>query len=80
MSESKRQTVWAFVRLLCMLVTTAFAMFGISVDADALFVGATLILAIASYIWAWWKNNNVTDAATEAQRALDELKTGVDGK
>lgn len=77
MDSSKKQTLMAFVRLLCMIITTGLAMFGITVDADALFVGAMLILALATYIWAWWKNNNVTEAASEAQKYLDELKVGV---
>lgn len=77
MDENKKQTVMAFVRLACMLVTTGLAMFGITVDADALFTGAMLLLALAAYIWAWYKNNNVTTAATEAQKVLDELKNGV---
>lgn len=77
MDENKKQTVMAFVRLACMLVTTGLAMFGITVDVDALFTGAMLVLALAAYIWAWYKNNNVTTAATEAQKVLDELKNGV---
>lgn len=78
MDESKKQTLMAFVRLACMLITTGLAMVGITVDADALFVGAMIVLALAAYIWAWWKNNNVTTAATEAQKILEELKQGVD--
>lgn len=77
MDENKKQTLIAFVRLACMLVTTGLTMFGITVDADALFTGAMLVLALAAYIWAWYKNNNVTTAATEAQKVLDELKNGV---
>lgn len=77
MDESKKQTLMAFVRLACMLITTGLAMVGITVDADALFVGAMIVLALAAYIWAWWKNNNVSTAATEAQKVLDELKHGV---
>lgn len=77
MTENKKQTLMAFVRLACMLITTGLAMVGITIDADALFVGAMIVLALAAYIWAWWKNNNVSTAATEAQKVLDELKHGV---
>ena len=77
MDTNKKDTLMAFVRLACMLITTGLAMVGITVDADALFVGAMIVLALAAYIWAWWKNNNVSTAATEAQKVLEELKHGV---
>ena len=78
MDESKKQTLMAFIRLACSLVTTGLALYGVSVDADALFVLAMIVVALVAYIWSWWKNNNVTTAATEAQKVLDELKHGVD--
>lgn len=31
-------------------------------------------LALASVAYAWWKNQNVTEAAQKAQEYLDELK------
>ena len=77
MDESKKQTLMAFIRLACSLVTTGLALYGVSVDADALFVLAMIVVALVAYIWSWWKNNNVSTAATEAQKVLDELKKGV---
>lgn len=74
MTENKKQTIIAFVRLACMFVASAATMLGIAVDADALFIGATCVLSTATYIWAWWKNNNVTTAATEAQELLNMIK------
>ena len=73
-NKNTKQTIIAFARLACMLVTTGLSLFGVAVDADALFTGAMILLALASYIWAWWKNNNVTTAATEAQEYLDTIK------
>ena len=78
MDESKKQTLMAFIRLACSLITTGLALYGVSVDADALFVLAMIVVALVAYIWSWWKNNNVTTAATEAQKILEELKQGVD--
>lgn len=78
MDDNKKQTIMAFVRLACMLVATGCTMFGIAVDADALFVGVMLIISVVVYIWVWWKNNNVSKAATEAQKVLDEMKKGVE--
>lgn len=77
MNESKKQTLMAFIRLACSLITTGLALYGVSVDADALFVLAMIVVALVAYIWSWWKNNNVSTAATEAQKVLDELKKGV---
>ena len=77
MDESKKQTLMAFIRLACSLITTGLALYGVSVDADALFVLAMIVVALVAYIWSWWKNNNVTTAATEAQKVLEELKHGV---
>ena len=68
----------AFIRLACMLIATGCTMFGIAVDADALFVGVMLVVSVIVYIWVWWKNNNVSKAATEAQKVLDEMKQGVE--
>ena len=77
MDESKKQTLMAFIRLACSLITTGLALYGVSVDADALFVLAMIVVALVAYIWSWWKNNNVSTAATEAQKVLEELKHGV---
>lgn len=74
MTESSNQTIMAFVRLLCSLIATGGAMAGFALDADALFTGACLVLALAAYIWSWWKNNNVTEAAKAAQNVLKKLK------
>lgn len=34
----------------------------------------SLIVALIANIWVWWKNNNVTRAAQEAQEILSQLK------
>lgn len=77
MTESKKQTIMAFVRLACMLVAAGLAMAGIAVDADALFTVVMIVIAAVVAVWSWWKNNNVTEAATDAQKVLDEMKKGI---
>lgn len=77
MDNSKKDTLLAFFRLACSLIATGLAMFGIAIDADALFVGVMIVLSLIAFIWSWWKNNNVSTAATEAQKVLEELKHGV---
>ena len=47
---------------------------GYAVDADA-WVNVALSVASAICIaWAWWKNQNITDEAIQAQKYLDDLK------
>lgn len=75
MTESKKQTIVAFVRLICMLVTSAATLFGVAVDADVLFIAIMCLCALATIIWGWWKNNNVSEAATEAQELLGMIKS-----
>lgn len=77
MTESKKQTVFAFIRLAVMLITTGLTIFGVTVDANALFTVVMCVVAVVAAIVSWWKNNNVTSAATEAQKVLDELKSGL---
>ena len=64
----------AVVRLICPLLATSLALIGIEVDANAIMVGVLLAVALGAFIWAWWKNNNVTLAAQEAQKYLTVLK------
>ena len=77
MDENKKQTFFFFFLFAFSLAATAVAVYGVSVYANSLFVGAMLIVALIAYVWSWWKNNNVTTAATEAQKILEELKKGV---
>ena len=77
MSESKKQTIMAFIRLAVMLIAAGFAVFGVTVDADSLFTVVMTVVAVIAAIVSWWKNNNVTEAATSAQKVLDELKSGL---
>ena len=77
MNESKKQTIFAFVRLAVMLVAAGLAIFGISVDADSLYTVVMCVVAVIAMVLSWWKNNNVTNAATSAQQVLDEMKRGL---
>lgn len=77
MTESKKQTIMAFIRLGVMLVATGLAVFGVTVDAESLFTIIMCVVAVVAAIVSWWKNNNVTEAASAAQKVLDELKSGL---
>lgn len=68
------ERLMAFVRLIVPLIVGAAAMFDWAVDADLMMNIAMSVLALVSFVWTWWKNNNVTEAAQEAQKLLDEIK------
>lgn len=70
------ERVLAIARLACTLAASVAAGFGIALDADAVFVGAACLIACGCYAWSWWKNNNVTKAAQDAQKVLDEIRKG----
>lgn len=69
----------AFARLAVALGALALVFliaFGV-IDADALTMAVTAVLAIGSEVLAWWKNNNVTTNAQAAQVYLNELNAGM---
>ena len=74
------ETIIAFIRLCLGLVAGVAASFGWALEID---LWQNIIISVAAvllFIWIWWRNNNVTEAAQEAQRVLDELKCTEDIK
>ena len=76
--NDNKQTIIAIIRLVAMAVTGLAAMFGFAIDADLAYNMATVALFFTATLWGWWKNNNVTAAAKEAQEILGMIK-GMDG-
>lgn len=85
----KNETIKAFIRLLVaailMLnsVLTAKGLNPIPFDESAFSDVALQIATGLSVIWVWWKNNNVTRTAKEAQgykKALQEDGDGSDSQ
>ena len=74
MTNNTKQSIVAFIRLACMFVTSIATMAGIALDASVLYICVSSAATMIAFIWGWWKNNNVTTAATEAQEFLDMLK------
>lgn len=72
-------TLAAFARLVVTLVVSVAAVAGYALDSGLVFNIVFSALAIACILWTWWKNNNVTKAAQQAQQYLNDLKSGVDG-
>lgn len=76
MDTAALERAGAIARLVCTLVAGIATMLGFYLDADELFTGICCIVALVCLIVTWWKNNNLTDAAIEAQEVLDSLKSG----
>ena len=76
MDETTKERVVAIVRLAVMLASAVAGGFGIALDADALFTLAMCAVALASGVYNWWKNANLTKAAVQAQHYLDAIKSG----
>lgn len=72
------ERLMALVRLIVPLVVYLAALAGVAVDADLVYCVLLIACGITATVWAWWKNNNVTEAAQEAQKYLDAIKAGYD--
>ena len=73
---SKKECLMGIIRGLVPVIVTVLTMFGISADVDIIITVIGSILSIITFVWSWWKNNNITLAAQQAQKVLDELKSG----
>lgn len=65
--------------LIVALVNQAMVTMGmnpIPFSDEELYSAATMVVTAASAIWAWWSNNSFTAAAQEADKVMDEIKSG----
>ena len=69
------EKVMAIARLAVSLALAIASGFGLALDADALLTGVGCVLALAAFVYSWYKNNNLTDAAVQAQHYLDAIKS-----
>lgn len=72
--EINSQTATALCRLAVAIAANVCAAAGWAFDTE---LWMNLALSAASLVvlgYVWWKNQNVTEAAQEAQRTLDYLK------
>lgn len=76
MTDFTRERIVAIVRLLVMLASAVAGGFGLAIDADSLATIVACGVALVAGVYAWWKNSNITEAATEAQHYLDSIKGG----
>lgn len=79
MEYSMEERLMAGIRLLVPLIMYGLTFAGIAMDADLVYCVLLGACGIASTVWTWWKNNNVTEAAQQAQRYLDAIRKGYEG-
>lgn len=73
-ADTKMERAKAIVTLIVVCAVNVANVLGYAVDADAWVNVALSILSAVSIVYAWWKNQNVTDQAAQAQVLLDALK------
>ena len=68
------ESLKAIVTLLVTVALNVANVFGYALDFDMWYQVVFSVASLAAVAWAWWKNQNVTHAAQQAQEYLDELK------
>lgn len=68
------ERISAVARLLVTLAAAVAGGFGLTVDPDALSTIVACGVALAAGVWSWWRNNNLTQAAQDAQEYLDRIR------
>ena len=72
--DPRIERIKAVATLVVVAVVNILNVYGYAVDAAPWLNLVGSIAAAASVLYCWWKNQNVTDEATEAQQLLNELK------
>ena len=70
------ERIIALIRLAAMLACGVLGGFGLTTDPEALSTVLLVVAAGAVSVYSWWRNNNVTKAAQDAQAYLDAIKKG----
>jgi SPP1 family holin len=81
MKNVKTETIVRTVILIVALINQALTVAGKSllpITDDQITEVITLVITIGASLWAWWKNNSFTQAAIEADKVKDQLKSQED--
>ena len=73
----KKETIIRTIVLLLALANQVLAICGknaIPITEDEVYQLVTLLVTIASSLWAWWKHNSFTQEALQADAYLEQLK------
>lgn len=78
-AKIKPQTIIRTICLALALINQVLVVFGKSplpIEDAAIETLVSTVWTIASAVWAWWKNNSVTQPALIADEFKDDLKRG----
>lgn len=82
MKNQKRSAIIRLIVMAVLMVNMVLTLAGknpIPFDEAELTEWLTVAAAGLSTLWSWWKNNNITKKAQEAQNTLQGLKEDGDG-
>lgn len=82
MKNQKRDAIIRLIVMAVLMINMVLTLAGknpIPFDEAAVTEWLTIAAGGLSAIWSWWKNNNVTTAAQEAQNTLKAIKEDGDG-
>lgn len=64
----------AIITIVITAVLNIANLYGFAVDAGAVVNAVLTVLSFICIAWSWWKNQNVTPEAQDAQLLLNKLK------
>lgn len=73
----KTETIIRTIILILALANQVLAIYGkekIPITEDEVYQLVTLIVTVASALWAWWKNNSFTQPAIKADAYMEMLR------
>ena len=79
MTNEKTKAIIRLIVMAVLMVNMGLTVAGknpIPLDETVLTEWLTVAAAGISAVYSWWKNNNVTKQAQQAQEVLNELKAG----
>lgn len=68
------EQIRAIVTLIVTAAVNVANVLGYALDFEVWYNVLFSVLSVASIVWTWWKNQNMTEAAQQAQLVLDHLK------
>ena len=72
--DPKVERAKAVATLVVVCIVNVLNVCGYAVDAGPLLNVIGSVASAASILYAWWKNNNITDAAVAGQSVLNRIK------